>query len=174
MIVLLHRKKAARRANMIMSKALYQSGALVIAAAGNWQESGIGGALKASCRPKGPHCIRSYGIPCPDGKMRRRRSLLFPRVNLAIFAPSRTPCSRRIRTQRSYSAGPPEPKRPESFRVQPAAVDDAPTAAAQALQICKQAQRRKQKPKGGANRSGNKKDFGGSGTSQRSFSVSVN
>ena len=96
------------------------------------------GALKASCRPKGPHCIRSYGIPCPDGKMRRRRSLLFPRVNLAIFAPSRTPCSRRIRTQRSYSAGPPEPKRPESFRVQPAAVDDAPTAAAQALQIHKQ------------------------------------
>ena len=70
--------------------------------------------------------------------MRRRRSLLFPRVNLAIFAPSRTPCSRRIRTQRSYSAGPPEPKRPESFRVQPAAVDDAPTAAAQALQIHKQ------------------------------------
>ena len=43
MIVLLHRKKAARRANMIMSKALYQSGALVMAAAGNWQESGIGG-----------------------------------------------------------------------------------------------------------------------------------
>ena len=138
MIVLLHRKKAARRANMIMSKALYQSGALVMAAAGNWQESGIGGALKASCRPKGPHCIRSYGIPCPDGKMRRRRSLLFPRVNLAIFAPCRTPCSRRIRTQRSYSAGPPEPKRTESFRVQPAAVDDAPTAAAQALQIHKQ------------------------------------
>ena len=157
-----------------MSKALYQSGTLVMAAAWSWQESGIGGARKASCRPKGPHCIRSYGIPCPDGKMRRRRSLLFPRVNLAIFAPSRTPCSRRIRTQRSYSAGPPEPKRTESFRVQPAAVDDAPTAAAQALQIHKQAQCRKQKPKGGANRSRNKKDFGGSGTSQRSFSVSVN
>lgn len=161
-----------------MSKALYQSGTLVMAAVWSWQESGIGGGRIASCRlqaaAKGPHCIRSYGIPCPDGKMRRRRSLLFPRVNLAIFAPCRTPCSRRIRTQRSYSAGPPEPKRPESFRVQPAAVDDAPTAAAQALQICKQAQRRKQKPKGGANRSGNKKDFGGSGTSQRSFSVSVN
>ena len=159
---------------MIMSKALYQSGALLWRQLETGRKAESGGALKASCRPKGPHCIRSYGIPCPDGKMRRRRSLLFPRVNLAIFAPSRTPCSRKIRTQRSYSAGPPEPKRTESFRVHPAAVDDAPTAAAQALQIHKQAQCRKQKPKGGANRSRNKKDFGGSGTSQRSFSVSVN
>ena len=53
MIVLLHRKKAARRANMIMSKALYQSGALVMAAAGNWQESGIGGRSKRVAGQKG-------------------------------------------------------------------------------------------------------------------------
>ena len=53
MIVLLHRKKAARRANMIMSKALYQSGALVMAAVWNWQESGIGGRAKRVAGQKG-------------------------------------------------------------------------------------------------------------------------
>ena len=174
MTVLLHRKKsgALGKHNNVESPLSIRhpgyGGSLELAGKRNR------GGAQSELPAKRAALHTSYGIPCPDGKMRRRRSLLFPRVNLAIFAPSRTPCSRRIRTQRSYSAGPPEPKRPESFRVHPAAVDDAPTAAAQALQIHKQAQCRKQKPKGGANRSGNKKDFGGSGTSQRSFSVSVN